>query len=131
MKINTPFQEVQKNKIERYLSFVRHRRQRPDLITPDVVYKLSLMALDELNTAFLAFYDTQIESVDTISLLRQVQGIVYVDDTVVEDLNAIVTAHDRQIKAHGTQDGVSETQAQQVSEDVAWIYRFLAAYLPY
>lgn len=129
MNTKIAYQDEHYKKVNCYLGMI-HDDRGAELVTPEVVYKLSLMALDELTLSFLGFYDVQPEDLGSVSLLHKAQEIVYIDDGVVDGLSRMITAHDRRVKAGDLQGRISPRQAQRVIEYVLHIYDVLNPYLP-
>lgn len=123
------YQDEQDNRGDGYLGMI-HTEHGAELVTPDVVYKLSLMALDELTLSFLGFYDYQPEDLGSVALLKKVQEIVYIDDRIVEELSRMVTGRDRGILAGNVSEPVTPRQAFRMVDCVLHVFDVLNPYLP-
>ena len=129
MDTKMTYQDEHDKKVNGYLGMI-HGDNGTELVTPEVVYKLSLMALDELTLSFLAFYDVQPYDLGSVALLKKVQEIVYIDYGVVEGLSRMIIAHDCRIKAGCVEDRITPRQAHRVIEYVLSVYDILNPYLP-
>ena len=130
MKPNITYKEDDYKRANKYLRLTRIKKEHENLATPDVIYKLSLMALDKLTASFLSFYGVAPKDFGTVALLKEVQEIVYIDDALVDILANIIERQDRVIKENKHIQGIERMQANFLAALVREIYNILSPYLP-
>ena len=129
MNAKIGYQDEPYRKVNEYLGMI-HGEYGTELVTPEVVYKLSLMALDELTLSFLGFYEVEPTDLGSVALLHKVQEVVYIDDAVVDGLSRMIIAHDRRVRAGNITEPISPRHAYRIIEYVLHVYEVLNPYLP-